>query len=532
MQLSQRNKVSEPVAKIADCKSFFQPKLAINEPNDIYEQEADAMADRVMQMPDQSSKSKFFSPPVIQRKCAHCEEEEKKTLQRKEVSNDTTFANAPTESFVSSLEGKGQSLSNDERNFFEPRFGYDFSNVQVHTNAEANQSAKEINALAYTHGNNIVFGADRYQPNTTAGKKLMAHELTHVVQQGRKETVKRKESNDAQGPVSVKILWQGTVFASLYYFIRPVCKSEDEAKQIVGRLLLDNSFTYILKNGNNVSLKDFEYVENFQKEQTINIYEGALQMIIDATGNKTKAEFFRMLEANKAADQKASQLVKELQNEGFDIHYENSWLQNFLKGVGQSSLSASASEAYNKMKDNASSFEKGPAFYTGINLGFPAGVIEDLWDNIKGILLLAWQLMKAQFELATDPIGFYDKIKEEVLNLWQVISADPVQLGILAGNALAAKIKKEFVNVNSFNQGFALGEIVGEVVTEIALLFVGVEEVSALAKVAEGTKLGGTIMKALKESAVIGKVGELIKGEKAVKAGEESAKAITEAEKL
>ena len=163
---------------------FFQPKLAVNQPNDVYEQEADAVADKVMRMPDPSANNNsFFKPAItsVQRKCAHCEEEEKKA-QRKENSNAETVASSQTENYINTVSG-GRSLSKSERSFFEPRFGYDFSNVQLHTNAAANESAKDINALAYTSGNNIVFGANQYQPETANGKRLMAHELTHVVQQ-------------------------------------------------------------------------------------------------------------------------------------------------------------------------------------------------------------------------------------------------------------------------------------------------------------------------------------------------------------
>ncbi|MGN6212328.1 eCIS core domain-containing protein [Parafilimonas sp.] len=153
---------------------FFQPKLTINQPNDIYEQEANAIADHVI--PDNAVQQSFFKPSItnVQRKCTHCEEEEKK-VQRKETGK--------TENYINTLSG-GEVLSNKERSFFESKIGYDFSGVKLHTNTEANQSAKNINALAYTHGNNIVFGEGQYQPDTDAGKRLLAHELTHVVQQG------------------------------------------------------------------------------------------------------------------------------------------------------------------------------------------------------------------------------------------------------------------------------------------------------------------------------------------------------------
>jgi len=118
----------------------------------------------------------------VQRKCAHCEEEERK-MQRKESSNDTmTSASLQTENYISSLSG-GKALKNEEKTFFESGMGYDFSNVRVHNDTNANQSAKNVNALAYTHGNNIVLGNDQYKPNSSEGKKLLVHELTHVMQQ-------------------------------------------------------------------------------------------------------------------------------------------------------------------------------------------------------------------------------------------------------------------------------------------------------------------------------------------------------------
>ncbi|SDP92468.1 protein of unknown function [Mucilaginibacter sp. OK268] len=165
-------------------KSFFQPKLTVNQPNDVYEQEADAMADRVMRMaiPDHNENT-FFKPvgDNIQRKCQHCEDEEK--LHRKETSADKVEGSYQLDNYVGSLGSSGQALPQSSRQFFEPRFGQDFSNVRLHTDSVAAKSAQSINALAYTTGNNIVFNSGQYSPESDGGKRLMAHELTHVVQQ-------------------------------------------------------------------------------------------------------------------------------------------------------------------------------------------------------------------------------------------------------------------------------------------------------------------------------------------------------------
>ncbi|PVD53945.1 hypothetical protein DC498_00680 [Terrimonas sp.] len=170
----------------APCRNtaFFQSKLTINQPGDKYEQEADTVAEQVLQSKQQPGVS-FFQPinvSALQRKCAHCEEEEK-AVQRKEQSNALIEPPQNVEQYVGGLSNKGASLPTQTKQFFESRMGYNFSDVKVHTDSLAAKSAQNINALAYTTRNNIVFNSGQYQPDTDNGKKLLAHELAHVVQQ-------------------------------------------------------------------------------------------------------------------------------------------------------------------------------------------------------------------------------------------------------------------------------------------------------------------------------------------------------------
>jgi Domain of unknown function (DUF4157) len=167
--------------------SVIQAKLTVGQPGDVFEQEADQIADQVMRMPDLSSSNHELSfssvhASTAQRKCMACEEEEEK-LQRKE--NGSTAGNPATIPPVvhEVLSSPGQPLDPVTRAFMEPRFGQDFSQVRVRTDAAAAQSAREVNANAYTVGHNIVFGAGRFAPGTDEGQRLIAHELTHVVQQ-------------------------------------------------------------------------------------------------------------------------------------------------------------------------------------------------------------------------------------------------------------------------------------------------------------------------------------------------------------
>lgn len=166
------------------ANSFIQPKLTINQPNDPYEQEADAMADKVMRMKQPGIQLKPMPISSVQRKCAHCEEEDKE-IQRKEMNGAEKTGESNLESYVDNLGDGGQSLPNEVREFYEPKFGYDFSNVKVYTDNVAAKSAQSINALAYTSGNNIVFNNGQYAPGSDSGKRLLGHELTHVVQQGK-----------------------------------------------------------------------------------------------------------------------------------------------------------------------------------------------------------------------------------------------------------------------------------------------------------------------------------------------------------
>jgi len=103
-------------------------------------------------------------------------------VQKQSTALDVGDRRAP-ESVSKALRSPGQPLDTSSRGYFEPRFGHDFSGVRVHSDAGAAQSARDINARAYTVGNNIVFGAGRFAPGAAAGRQLLAHELAHTIQQ-------------------------------------------------------------------------------------------------------------------------------------------------------------------------------------------------------------------------------------------------------------------------------------------------------------------------------------------------------------
>jgi len=212
--------------------SGAQAKLTIGQPNDKYEQEADRIADQVMAMPDpklqrqpeneedeetlqarplahqitplvqrqeenpdeeaEPVQAKFKDGGMLNRMCPERKEEhslqrqpegEEEEIQAKEQPAHTPQASPNIAANIRSLKGGGQPLDESTQSFFEPRFGYDFSQVRIHTNAQASDTARSINAKAFTHGKDLVFGAGEYRSGSTEGKRLIAHELTHVLQQ-------------------------------------------------------------------------------------------------------------------------------------------------------------------------------------------------------------------------------------------------------------------------------------------------------------------------------------------------------------
>ena len=105
------------------------------------------------------------------------------------------------------ITGSGRPLTPSVRTTMEQHFGRDFSHVRVHTDADAHESAKDIRAHAYTAGNHIVFGNGRFAPETPTGRRLLAHELTHVVQQsGSRGVVARESQDDADAHVSLGVI--------------------------------------------------------------------------------------------------------------------------------------------------------------------------------------------------------------------------------------------------------------------------------------------------------------------------------------
>ena len=155
-------------------------RTTIGPANDDCENEANHMADRIMQMTEPNSKlTQAAQDKLAQRPCSRCEDKFQRQMNNKGCINQP---NMSIQARVSDL-GSGSPLPMETRRFFERRFDYNFEKIRIHTDMEAGRSAANIQAKAYTFGNDIVFGTGKYQPSTFRGQHLLAHELTHVIQQ-------------------------------------------------------------------------------------------------------------------------------------------------------------------------------------------------------------------------------------------------------------------------------------------------------------------------------------------------------------
>jgi len=339
--------------KVYGNRPVIQPKIAVGAPGDRYEQEADQVADRVMNMKaptanpqsvqrqeeeqaEESVQMQSLAPsitPLVQREASLNEEPEEqvqpKAIQREEASpeeepeeqvqpktiqreasleeepeeqvqpktiqreasleeepeeqvqpktiqckeqeeplptkpsvqragQDGGFQASPSiESRLASQKGGGSPLSDEVRSFMEPRIGADFSQVRVHTDGEAVQMNRELGAQAFTHGSDIYFGSGRYNPESIDGKRLLAHELTHTIQQSGGERI---QSKTVEGFLQCKIVNIGTEKVDVAND-----KQEEEARRIIQDIKDKYGIDISSHSGINAIKKDYPSVPDAVK---------------------------------------------------------------------------------------------------------------------------------------------------------------------------------------------------------------------------------------------------------------------------
>lgn len=227
------------------AKNGIQPKLKISQPNDEYEQEANRVAEQIMRISgplDSMTRIATTQGKRVGRKCTTCEmeekeEEEKLNINRKPSAYASNIeANDQVTNEISSFRTtSGSSLDSLTKEFMGSKFGYDFTDVRIHTGVMAGRSAQSVNALAYTVGKDIVFGEGQYQPNTLEGRRLLTHELTHVLQQQEMSlsTIQRQARQPLKSAPSSSSASSSRTFEQVWQaFQVPFSLSEEERDQL------------------------------------------------------------------------------------------------------------------------------------------------------------------------------------------------------------------------------------------------------------------------------------------------------------
>jgi hypothetical protein len=163
-------------------KDEIQAALSVSQPNDPAEREADQVAEQVMHMSGAEQETDF---------------QEAVEVRRKTTSRGSTVEGEAKDQ-IESIKSGGKPLSPSTLSFFEPRFGRDFSDIRVHTGQQADEVARAVDAEAFTRGTDVVFRSGKYDPSSNQGKKLLAHELTHVVQQQGDQSGPRSQTESVQ----------------------------------------------------------------------------------------------------------------------------------------------------------------------------------------------------------------------------------------------------------------------------------------------------------------------------------------------
>jgi hypothetical protein len=204
VQRKEMKEEKDPVQKKSDKKEEEKPvqKKGKEEEKPIQKKGKEE------EKPVQKKSAKKEEEKPVQSKCDNCEKEEKvqkkdkkeeeKPVQKKVENTESEIQNNELEGKLDNSKGSGTGLDEKTKVEMESGFGTDFSNVKIHTDSNAVQMSQELGAQAFTNGNDVYFNEGKYNPNSKEGKHLLAHELTHTVQQGNRSKKVQKQSNVLQ----------------------------------------------------------------------------------------------------------------------------------------------------------------------------------------------------------------------------------------------------------------------------------------------------------------------------------------------
>ena len=259
----------------------MQAKLTINPPDDEYEREADRVADAVTQPPasevqrqpieeeeeelmakssqvqrQEEEEEELMMKPVSEIQRQEEEEEEEELLQPKPAGTQPSMVSENLETRINDAIGSGQPLPDSVNTSLEPHFKHDFSQVRLHTDAEADKLSRKLEAEAFTTGKDIFFRNGAYQPDNDSGKRLIAHELTHVVQQKAAPALQREAvsstTTETQAPTTEATAAIGGSSAE---------RGRDEARLAAFRAMWDATVISAIRRAYEALLEDPPNVE-------------------------------------------------------------------------------------------------------------------------------------------------------------------------------------------------------------------------------------------------------------------------------
>jgi Domain of unknown function (DUF4157) len=261
---------------------------------DKQEEEADRVADHVMRQPEDVAESEIVGPEIS--RVAKRDDEMDMQRQAQEEAVQESIPGAVTASLQRVRERPGEALPQSERAFFETRFQRDFSRVRIHSGPEAEKAAESVQAKAFTLGRDIVFGRGQYQPGTHEGRRLLAHELTHTVQQGEtQQRVQRQRQPDDLS--SARILGPGQPIYLITEAVLPSVASvgpgPDSLSAGVFRVArnVDQLHSLMMRPGGNPNILEY-LLERFGLRQSPPLVEDGLSFDRNFSGFRFYGKLF------------------------------------------------------------------------------------------------------------------------------------------------------------------------------------------------------------------------------------------------
>jgi Domain of unknown function (DUF4157) len=365
------NSQLQPVAK-----TIVQPKLTIGKPGDKYEQEADRVAAEVVQHIHAPSSLSVRPQQALQRQEMPEEELQMKPITQRQASSGGMDTSTGFESAINQARGGGQALAKSICQPMEQAFGANFSSVRVHTDGESDQLNRSIQAKAFTTGQDIFFREGAYNPGSRSGQELLAHELTHVVQQnastiGRKLQMKPLKNESVAENISITSNPSIQIQADFEpaYITDTAHLHEEKNGKVVDGTFTTGRIGDKLKTGDTIFVDQNQVLNNAWYKAKANNHEGYIRggkyvLLSSLTGNSSSPE----------VDSNALEQVGELSDRlgGANDHVANGLENAFIKTNKGGMLDDIAE------KDNAiTSVEKGKS---SLDIAAATG------DSVTGVL--------------------------------------------------------------------------------------------------------------------------------------------------